>query len=256
MDPSSARAEAAGAAADVQGKEQVVQRSPLSSLGGESRAALLALGALERLPRRHAVAAQGEPARRFVLIGAGRVKVERRSGDRALPLGHRGPGQMVGETALAGAAVEVASESAIVVDEVTALSFPIGDLRRRLASDAALRAAVAAAIVEQQRAVEARVEGLLLQPVEARLAAFLLDAVDRWGQPHAEGRVISAPFTHAEIALLIGSTRETVTLVLGKLKREGICAFDHRRVIVHDPARLAQHAPGREPPPGPLARGP
>jgi CRP-like cAMP-binding protein len=180
-----------------------------------------------------------------VLIGSGRVKIERLRGGRALPLGHRGPGQMVGETAVGGGAL--ATEDATVVDDVEVLALPIGALRARLAGDPALRAALAAAIVRQHRALEQRLEGLLLQSVEERLAAFLLDAAQRWGQPHPDGQLLSAPFTHAEIALLIGSTRETVTLVLGKLKREGLIAFDRRRIILRDPARLGQ----RPAPPAP-----
>ncbi len=106
---------------------------------------------------------------------------------------------------------------------------------------------MADAIVVQHRALEQRLEGLLLESVEERLEAFLLDAAQRWGQPHPDGQVLSAPFTHAEIALLIGSTRETVTLVLGKLKREGLIAFDRRRVILRDPARLALRRAVRRP---------
>ncbi len=51
-------------------------------------------------------------------------------------------------------------------------------------------------------------------------------------------QVIAAPFTHADIALLIGSTRETVTLLLGKLKRSGLIAFERRRVVIRDRAAL------------------
>ncbi len=240
MERSKARAEAPVGVADVQGKEEIVGRSLFASLAEESRQALLVLGEVHRLPRRWTIASQGEPPRSFVLIGSGRVKIERRTGERALPLGHRGRGEMVGETAVGGATLQSAGESATVVDEVEALFFPIAALRGQLAADGALRAAMAAAIVSQHRALEQRLEGLLLQGVEARLCAFLLDAAERWGQPHPDGRLISAPFTHAEIALLIGSTRETVTLVLGRLKREGLCAFDRRRVILCDPAGLAQ----------------
>jgi len=236
MERSKARAASPVTGAEPQGKEQIVGLSLLASLGGESRQALLDLGTVQTLPRRYAIAAQGEPPRSLVLIGAGRVRVERRSNGRALSLGHRGPGQMVGETAVGGAAL--ATEDATVVDEVEALSLPIGALRARLAGDPMLRSALASAIVRQHRTLEQRLEGLLLQSVEARLEAFLLDAAQRWGQPHPEGQALSAPFTHAEIALLIGSTRETVTLVLGKLKREGLIAFDRRRIILRDPARL------------------
>jgi CRP-like cAMP-binding protein len=244
---SKARAATPFSAAGTQGKEDIVARSPLAALEGESRQALLVLGTLDRLPRRHTIAAQGEPPRSLVIIGSGRVKLTRVHGDRAVPLGHRGPGQMVGETALGGA--PLATESATVLDDVEALAFPIEALLDRLAGDAALRFAVARALVSDHRAAEQRLEGLLLQSVEARLAAFLLDAAGRWGEPHPEGVAITAPFTHAEIAHLIGSTRETVTLVLGKLRREGRVAFDHRRVILRDPAGLEQHASGSHPTP-------
>jgi CRP-like cAMP-binding protein len=260
MERSKARAAAPTGAAVPQGKEEIVGRSPLASLGGDSRRAFLDLGTVERLPRRYTIAAQGEPPRTFLVIGSGRVKLERRTGERALSLGHRGPGQMVGETAVGGAAL--ATESATVVDELSALSIPIGPLRAHLATDAPLRNALAAALVDQHRSAERRLMGLLLHGVESRLGAFLLEAVDRWGQPHAvttkepapttieappalpplDGQVITAPFTHAEIAHLIGSTRETVTLVLGKLKREGIIGFDRRRIIVLDRAQLEQRA--------------
>src|SRR6185369_17809472 len=149
-------------------------------------------------------------------VGAGRVKLERSYGDHAFPLGHHGPGQMVGETALAGPGT--AMENATVMDEVEAVSRPVAALRRLLASEAQFRAAMAAAMVRQHRVTEARLESLLLHGVEARLVAFLVEAAGRWGKPHAAGELIAAPFTHADIAVLIGSTRETVTLLLGKLK--------------------------------------
>ena len=240
LERSKARTEAPVGAADVQGKEEIVGRSPFASLAGESRRALLDLGDRRAPGTALCHRRAGGAAEELLLIGSGRVKLERLRSERALPLGHRGPGQMVGETALGGAGAPLATESAIVVDDVEALSLPIAALRAQLAADATLRSMMAAAIVAQRRAIEQRLEGLLLQGVEARLAAFLLDAVERWGRPHPEGRAISAPFTHAEIAVLIGSTRETVTLVLGKLKRAGMVAFDCRRIILRDPAELVR----------------
>jgi CRP-like cAMP-binding protein len=218
------------------GKEDILRRSLLASVAGESRRALLDLGMVERLPRRFTIAAQGEPARTFMLIGAGRVKLERTRGDRPLMLGHRGPGQMAGETAVGGSAL--ATETITVLDEVEAMTFAIDSFRARLADDAPLHAAIAAALVGQQRELEERLLTLLLHSVEDRLAAFLLDAAARWGANHEGGRLLTAPFTHAEIALLIGSTRETVTLVLGRMKRDGLIAFERRRIILRNSAEL------------------
>jgi CRP-like cAMP-binding protein len=221
-------------------KQQILARSAFDGLMGESRAAFLDLATVERLPRRHAIVTQGDPTTSLLLLGSGRVKVERLHAERAVPLGHRGPGHMIGENALSGAST--ATESASVLDEVEALVLPIAALQKTLAADAPLRAAMAAAIVQQHREQEQRLMGLLLHGVEARLASFLLDASLRWGKDHAEGTLVSAPFTHAEIAQLIGSTRETVTLVLGKLKREAILAFDRRRLVIRDRAQLELRA--------------
>jgi CRP-like cAMP-binding protein len=226
--------------AEVLGKQEILGLSMLSELVGESRQTFLDLATLEHLPRRHVIAAQGEPPRSFLLIGAGRINLERTHGERVLPLGHRGPGQMVGEMSLGN--FPTAAESARVLDDVDALAIPVATMRAHLAVDARLRVAVAAAIVRQHRALERRIEGLLLHTVETRLVLFLLDAAGRWGRLHEAGDVITAPFTHAEIALLIGSTRETVTLILGKLKRDGLLAFDRRRIVLRDRAGLSRRA--------------
>jgi CRP-like cAMP-binding protein len=101
---------------------------------------------------------------------------------------------------------------------------------------------MAAALIAQQRTAESRLESLLLRGVEARLCDFLLASLERWGQPHPAGELIAAPFTHAEIALLIGSTRETVTLLLGKLKRVSLLEFDRRRLVIRDRAALSARA--------------
>jgi CRP-like cAMP-binding protein len=228
------------ASSAASGKLQILARSAFAALPAPSRDALLGMSTLARLPRRRALVVQGEPPETLFVLGSGRVKVERRSGERQVSLGHRGPGHLVGETALAGA--EALTESASVLDDAEALAVPVVPLRAALDGDAPLRHAVAAAILRQFRETEQRLMGLLLHGVEVRLAAFLVDAGERWGRTHPDGELVSAPFTHAEIAQLIGSTRETVTLVLGRLRRDGLIAFDHRRVVIRDRARLAARA--------------
>jgi CRP-like cAMP-binding protein len=219
-------------------KQQILQRSPLGALSGDSQEALLELGTLEKLPRRHSLMKQGEPARSVAVLGSGRVGLERIRDGRTFSLGHRGPGETVGETAVVGSSI--ASEDATVLDESEALLLPIAGLRKLITSDPAVRAAMAAVLVERHRVAEERLESLLLHGVESRLIDFLIAARARWGVPHPSGQLIRAPFTHADVAHLIGSTRETVTLLLGKLKREGMIEFEKRRIILRDRAALEQ----------------
>lgn len=239
MDTDRSKARSAALEADAAGKQEILCLSPFGALAGSSRDALLDLARLERFPRRQRLTEQGEPPNSLVLIGTGRVKIERLTAARVLPLGHRGPGQLVGETAVASA--QEATETATVLDEVEGLSFSMASFRRLLALDASVRAATTAALLHLHQATEERLVSLLLHGVEARLSRFLLDAAARWRKPHPDGEMISAPFTHADIALLIGSTRETVTLLFGKLKRAGLITFDRRRVIIRDRAALEQH---------------
>jgi CRP-like cAMP-binding protein len=218
---------------------RIFDMSPFATLAGPGRDAFLDLARVERFPRRHRIAEQGEPAKSFVMIGSGRVRLDRTTGGHAFPVGHRGPGEMVGETAIA---VGIAQENATVLDEADALVLPAAGFRALLGADSTVQAAMAAALVAQQRTAESRLESLLLRGVEARLCDFLLVSARRWGQTHPAGEMIAAPFTHAEIALLIGSTRETVTLLLGKLKRAGLLDFDKRRLVIRDRAGLSQRA--------------
>ena len=221
-------------------KERLLAGSPFRELNDESRYALLELGVLERIARRTRVAQQGQPAKNLLVIGSGRVKLERMNGDRLFAIGHRGPGETVGETALAGSAHM--TESAVVLDDAEVLVLPLAGLRKLMGSDEGVRKAILGILVQTRLAAEQRLESLLLHGVEARLIDFLLASVKRWGEAHPSGQVISAPFTHADIALLVGSTRETVTLVLGKLKRAGLIELEKRRIVVRDGEALSRHA--------------
>ncbi len=114
--------------------------------------------------------------------------------------------------------------------------------RPRRASSPRTRASGPAALsllLARQRETEDRIESLLFRNVEGRLAEFLLKAADRWGVPTPKGTLISAPITHLEIAQSIGSTRETVTLTLGALRREGLLDVAGRRLIVRDREALS-----------------
>ena len=95
---------------------------------------------------------------------------------------------------------------------------------------------------ERRMEAERRIEALLSRTVESRVADFLLRAAESHGIQESRGRLIGVKFTHQEIANYVGSTRETVTLTLGDMKRRGLILFDHRRVVVQDEEALRKLA--------------
>jgi CRP-like cAMP-binding protein len=75
----------------------------------------------------------------------------------------------------------------------------------------------------------------------ARLAAVLLHLASNGSeiQPGGGVRLRSVP-RHAELAVEIGATRETVTRMLARLEQDGYIRRFGRQIVVPDPDRLAE----------------
>jgi CRP/FNR family cyclic AMP-dependent transcriptional regulator len=190
-------------------------------------------GSFDTVPRGKLIVQQGSTSTALALLARGRARVERSliSGD-VLPLGYRGIGDVAGESTLAGG--ESYTENVVAMDDSDVVRIPMGTMSAILQGDTSVTQALVNIMLQRHAEVEERLTSLLFRPVEGRVAEFLLKAANRWGVTDARGTLISAPITHLEIAKVIGSTRETVTLTLGMLRREGLLAVAGRRLIVVD----------------------
>jgi CRP-like cAMP-binding protein len=197
-----------------------------------------------RAPRRAQLESEGEPALRIYVIGSGRVRVERRvPNDGVVHLAHLGRGDVAGDITLSSA---VCHESAVVLEEVRGLTAAIEDVRELAARESGIYLALGAALIDRSRTLEDRLEGLLLRRVEARLAWLLLYFVERWGADEPGGGVmITSTIRHHEIASMIGTGREWVTMTLIRLRDRGILGTAGRRVIVRDIGALRDLAAGK-----------
>lgn len=206
-----------------------------------TREAVTAAAIIEVVPGGTLVVEQGTTPDALVILARGRARVERTTLDaRTMPLGYRSSGDVLGETCLAR--VKRHTENATTMEEAEVVRIPLSVLNELLSTDGSLAQAVLQLLLARQRETEGRIESLLFRDVEGRLAEFLVKAADRWGVPTPKGMLISAPITHLEIAQGIGSTRETVTLTLGALRRAHVLDVAGRRLIVRDAAALAKRA--------------
>ena len=81
---------------------------------------------------------------------------------------------------------------------------------------------------------EGKIENLIFKDVNSKLAELLLRLGQDYGVDDSRGTLVSLKITHQEMANLIGSTRETVSLTLSQFKRSGLIATEGRRVILSD----------------------
>jgi CRP-like cAMP-binding protein len=199
-----------------------------------TREAAASAGEVAVAPAGTVIIRQGEVPDGLVLIGRGRARIDRTAADgqRVVPLGYRGAGDVLGESFLGRERAH--GENATAMEEVEYARIPLPVVETLMAEDAGLGPAALALLLTRQRETEDRIESLLFRNVQGRVAEFLVAAADRWGVPSPRGTLISAPITHLEIAQSIGSTRETVTLTLGALRREGLLDVAGRRLIVRD----------------------
>jgi hypothetical protein len=68
--------------------------------------------------------------------------------------------------------------------------------------------------------------------------SLLLDLADQYGKPNSAGVVIDIRLSHQDLAGIIGSTRESVTIMLGELQREGLIRIARRTIVLTNLQRL------------------
>jgi CRP-like cAMP-binding protein len=110
-------------------------------------------------------------------------------------------------------------------------------------------------IGERLKRIESRVENLVFRDVHTRVILTLLELADGFGAPQPDGGVaIQVHLTQAELATLVGSTRQSVNASLRELEQAGLLARNGRTLLLRDRGALrhAARAPERraEPPSG------
>jgi len=70
-----------------------------------------------------------------------------------------------------------------------------------------------------------------------RLAIILLELSKQYGRQTDQGIDISIELSHEDLAGFVGSTRETVSLEIGRLRKEGLIHSSRRHLTLYEPDR-------------------
>ncbi|GAA4419954.1 Crp/Fnr family transcriptional regulator [Bremerella cremea] len=180
-----------------------------------------------------------------LVLASGRVKICHLTGDgKQSILAFIEPGEIFGELAI----LDVGSrdEYAEAVEESRVIAIPGDAMRRLMEEHADLCLGVTKVIGFRRRRIERRVKNLLYLSNRERLSHLLLELAEQYGRETQKGVELSIRLSHQDLASIVGSTRETVTVVLGAMQTEGLIELGRRKVILKAPDRLA-HQIGIEP---------
>lgn len=194
-----------------------------------------ALVKLEIAVHKNVLSYTSDPDSKVFFIKSGHVKiVQEHDGDNELITDVLGPGEFFGPivTALGGNASK-RSEYASVIDEATICVFDRSDFERVLQEMPALQVHVLAFVSERAERVSERLADMVFRTARERIKGFLTRTGERFGEVRDGETHIAIQLTHAEIALLTGTSRQTVASVLTELRREGFATVTQNMIIIH-----------------------
>jgi CRP/FNR family transcriptional regulator, cyclic AMP receptor protein len=205
----------------------------LAELGPEVLARLAERVEMKEVRRREVVYLPGDPGRSLFFVNGGRVKVSKVTRDgKALTLSYCGPSEVFGETCLIDGGPR--SEMAEAVENAMLTEVERADFERLLAMHPSLGSSMTKLMVHRRRELENKVEGLVFRDVTSKLAELLVKLAGEYGVDDSRGTMVALKITHQELANLIGSTRETVSLTLSTFKKRKYIVTEGRKVIISD----------------------
>ena len=129
---------------------------------------------------------------------------------------------------------------AVAFSAVELLSAPINRVEEALKNNSDLSILMLKGLSSRILQTEMMIETLAHRDMGSRLVSFLLILCRDFGVPVSDGIHIDLKLSHQAIAEAIGSTRVTITRLLGDLRQQGIISIYKKKITVHNPINLSQ----------------
>lgn len=209
------------------------QQSLIGRLPPAAKERVEAYGRKRSYRRNETLFLQGDVHDGIVIIESGLIRSYYTApSGKEITLAYWLPGNFVGGPAIFDGGVHVWSAVAALDSTVTHLpGAGLRDLAREV-PDLALE--IIDALSFKARCYSSLAQMLGTRSLSQRLAQVLLHLANTYGFPNEAGGgiVIAAAFTHAEIANLIGATRQWVTIGLNRMQKDGVLRQKRGLLIV------------------------
>jgi CRP/FNR family cyclic AMP-dependent transcriptional regulator len=208
---------------------QLKQVGAFKSLPEAVLTALLPHCSVRSAPRDGVFFMPGDPPAAYLLV-RGRVSIlVRPTPETEIELGGRGPGELFGELSLLlGRQVNEARSTAAAV----AIRIERSGFRAILGADTPAMQLVADLVARQMAALEARLREIAVGSLRDHLS-LVIERLAADAHVHdADGDHLPREITRAQLARVVGASREAVSRALSRLQREGRVILRGRRIII------------------------
>ncbi|QDT63235.1 Crp/Fnr family transcriptional regulator [Calycomorphotria hydatis] len=148
------------------------------------------------------------------------------------------PGELFGELPVVTGGTR--DEFAEAMEKCQLVVIPGESIRKLMDSHAGFAVGITKLMGLRRRRFERRLKALLFRSNRERLVHLILELTEQYGRRCPNGQIeLTLKLSHQELANVIGSTRESVTVMLGRLQLDGYIAVQRRRIIVKNLSALA-----------------
>jgi CRP/FNR family cyclic AMP-dependent transcriptional regulator len=149
---------------------------------------------------------------------------------REITLAYWTPGHFVGGPEIFGGGQHV--WSADVTKTCDLLYLPGGAIRSLIETQPAFALCLIEGLVAKSKCYSALVQMLGTRSVVERLTQLLVILAENHGRRDGNRLVIERKLTHEQIATIVGSTRQWVTMKLDKFQKQGIISVARQSIVI------------------------
>jgi len=167
------------------------------------------------------------------IIKQGRIRIYLAMEDKEFSLTILGPGDIYATHTRA---------HVVAIEDVTLLTMPTMQFHRYMMEHPALSRTIISILGELLKQSFSIIDNLVFKDISGRLADFLFHEAGHAGQPTPDGVVLRLDLTMEQLAAIIGSSRQTVSTILGSMQRAGVLLKKERGVyLVPNPDLLKNY---------------
>jgi len=182
---------------------------------------------------------QGTKHDGIYLIETGRIRVFYTApSSREITLAYWYPGNFVGGPEVFGTGVH--QWSGVATSNSSVVQLPGKELRALVVEVPNLAIGLIEGLTFKGKCYSALAQMLGTRSITERLAHLLLHLTELYGVEEPEGILIGSAFTHADLAHMVGATRQWVTISLKRMHDKGIVASRKSQIIVRRPDLLQE----------------
>lgn len=193
---------------------------------------------MQTFPRKGLVYLPSDSSDAVFLLTRGRIRLYHITAEgKETVLAFIEPGEIFGELSLLNPGRR--EEFAEAMTPSTVVMIPGEVLRSLMEIHPALTIQLTRLMGLRRKRIERRLKSLLFRSNRERLVYLLLELAGRYGERTGDGLALGIRLSHQELSSVIGSTRETVTVLLGELQLEGSLIIKRRQIILTNLKQLA-----------------